>query len=121
MDIENGLPFEKDNVSEIFAHDFLEHIRPEKVLFVLEEIYRVLEPNGVLDFSIPSTDGRGAFEHPDHKSFWNINSWKYFLPEDQHRIVNGYKPQFEGRILDHWTDSINNIIHTKGRVHAIKN
>lgn len=73
-----GLPHDDNSVEMVVANDFLEHIHPEKVIFVIEEIHRVLRPGGTFQHSTPSTDGRGAFQDPTHRSFWNINSWMYF-------------------------------------------
>lgn len=70
-DIErNGLEYFEDNsVDEIRAHDALEHIASDRCIYVMEEIYRVLKPNGILDFFTPSTDGRGAFQDFTHKCY----------------------------------------------------
>jgi len=97
-DIENGLPFEDSTVDEIFAKDFLEHIHPDKVIFVIEEIYRVLKPKGKFESITPSTDGRGAFQDPTHRSFWNINSWLYYT-DDAHRSFYNINAKFEVLML----------------------
>ncbi len=120
LDVREGLPYDDSSIDEVRSHDFIEHIPIGETVFVVEEIYRVLKPNGVFDFFIPSTDGRGAFEHPDHRSFWNINSWKYFWDDDQHRIMNNYNARFIGSLKDVMTDPDNRIIHTVGRLYAVK-
>ena len=48
-DILDGMPFENNSIDEIRAYDFLEHIPIGKVIFVMEEIYRVLKPNGIFE------------------------------------------------------------------------
>lgn len=119
-DIEKGLPYKDNSVDDIRAWDFLEHISNEKKMFVIEEIYRVLKPNGIFEFFIPSTDGRGAFQDPTHKSFWNKNSWLYYY-DDEHRSLYGIKAKFEfGTLNDVVSDNVARIIHTHGIGKAIK-
>ncbi len=120
FDIRKGLPFPDNSIDEVRAYDFLEHIPIGETVFVVEEIYRVLKPNGVFEHFTPSTDGRGAFQDPGHKSFWNINSWMYYSDKNQHRILNGIKARFSGEIRDVMVDEGKRLIHTTGRLYAIK-
>lgn len=105
----NGL-FEANSVDEVNADDFLEHIHQDSVIFVIEEIYRVLKPGGVFKSFTPSTCGRGAFQDPTHRSFWNINSWLYFTGGyDQYFI----KVKFNIlELFDVETDPGRKVIHT---------
>ncbi len=120
-DIEKGLSYADSSVDEIRAHDVLEHINPDKVIFVMSEIHRVLKSDGVLHFFIPSTDGRGAFQDPSHRSFWNINSWLYYVNSDWHALYPTY-PFF--RVVETIHDVCLNeqlrIIHTEGKVQPVK-
>lgn len=117
-DISSGLPYEDNSIEQVRAFDFLEHIAPDKTIFVVEEIWRVLKPDGILEHLTPSTDGRGAFQDPMHRSFWNINSWLYFT-EDAYRALYGIKAKFR---VENLRDVLtgDNIIHTYGVLHAVK-
>ena len=117
--IETGLPFDDDSVDYVFAQDFLEHIPSEYVVSLIEEIYRVLKPDGIFEHLTPSTDGRGAFADPYHRSFWNIASWLYYM-EDEHRKLYGVKAKFEGDLQDHITSDSLHVIHTHGVLKAVK-
>ena len=108
-DVTGGLPFDDNSVDEVVAQDFLEHIPIGKVVPLIEEIYRVLKPNGKFISLTPSTDGRGAFQDPTHCSFWNANSWLYYM-DDAYRDLYGTKAKFSGLIHD--VQSGNNVIHT---------
>lgn len=119
LDITTGLPFPDNSVDRVFAYDILEHIPIGKTVPLIEEIYRVLKPNGVLEHFTPSTDGRGAFQDPDHKSFWNINSWLYFM-DDQSRELYGIKAKFRGENQDYRTNSELGVVHTRGLLYAVK-
>ncbi len=72
------LPFESCSVKRIRAHHALEHVSQTKIILAMNELWRVIEIGGVLDIEIPSTDGRGAFQDPTHRSYWNYNSFLYY-------------------------------------------
>jgi SAM-dependent methyltransferase len=73
----DGIPFPDSSVDIVRAHDVLEHL--PNPLSVMNEIYRVLKPYGLADLRVPSTDGRGAFQDPTHVSYWNQNSFDYYV------------------------------------------
>lgn len=75
-DLTGHWPFNNESVGVIRAHDVIEHL-PD-ALHTMREAYRVLAPGGYLLIQVPSTDGRGAFQDPTHKSFWNENSFLYY-------------------------------------------
>lgn len=120
-DIIDGIPYDSSSVDEIIANDFMEHIPTDKVPFVMKEIHRVLKPTGFFIFSIPSTDGRGAFQDPTHVSFWNINSWLYYCEDIWHDLYPDL-PKFGGleTIHDVVTSQQRRIVHTRGKVWPIK-
>ena len=118
-DLSGGFPFKSDSIDEVRAHDFLEHIPLGKTIGVIEEIFRVLKPDGFFDHSTPSTDGRGAFQDPTHLSFWNINSWIYFCNPAWN--IYDMKARFGViKLEDKVTDESLNIIHTHGLMYAMK-
>lgn len=120
MDILDGLPWKDSTVDVVRAFDFLEHVPIGKTIFVIEEIYRILKPNGMFEHFTPSTDGRGAFQDPTHLSFWNVNSWLYYT-EDSHRNLYGIQAKFSIiRLNDMITDNDKHIIHTYGLMNPIK-
>lgn len=69
-------PWADSSVDEIAAWDILEHLADK--LWVMNEVHRVLKPGGRLDLFVPTTDGRGAFQDPTHRSFWTPNDLFYF-------------------------------------------
>lgn len=75
-DLEGRWPFEDSTVGVIRAVDIFEHLRDP--LHTMRECYRVLAPGGWIFAQVPSTDGRGAFQDPTHRSFWNENSFLYY-------------------------------------------
>jgi hypothetical protein len=69
-------PFADGSVGVVRAFDVLEHLGDP--LHAMRELYRVLAPGGYAFVQVPSTDGRGAFQDPTHRSFWNENSFLYY-------------------------------------------
>jgi len=67
------------SVGLVVAKDCLQYVEDTRGL--MEEIHRVLAPVGMLICETPSTDGRGAFQEPGVKSFWNENSFFYYTKE----------------------------------------
>jgi hypothetical protein len=77
-DLGNGkIPLSDDSCSVIRAYDAIEHIRESYTL--MKEIWRIAEDGCLIDIRVPSTDGRGAFQDQTHVSFWNENSFRYWI------------------------------------------
>jgi SAM-dependent methyltransferase len=70
-------PWDDGTVDEIRANDIFEHL-PDKI-HTMNESWRVLKPGGLLSIRIPTTDGRGAFQDPTHRSFWTPNDLFYYV------------------------------------------
>lgn len=111
-----NLPYEDSTVDEVRAFDYLEHIPIGQTIDQINEIWRVLKPGGTLTHQTPSTEGAGAFQDPHHVSFWNINSWLYYM-NDHYRNLYGIKAKFSGVNEDVWSG---NICHTHGTLTAVK-
>ena len=69
-DLEGPWPFEDNSVGVIRASHVLEHLSDP--IHAMNEAFRCLAGGGFFFIDIPSTDGRGAFQDPTHKSFWKI-------------------------------------------------
>lgn len=85
-DLNGRWPFEDNSVGVIRAHDVFEHL-PNSI-HTMKEAARVLAPGGWLFCSVPSTDGRGAFQDPTHVSFWNQNSFLYYTNQRWARYID---------------------------------
>ena len=76
VDLDGPWPWPESSADEIRAHDAIEHL-PDKI-HTMNEAWRVLTPGGRFDIKVPTTDGRGAFQDPQHCSLWNRNSFYYY-------------------------------------------
>lgn len=120
LDVTEGLPFKNNSVSYVRAFDFFEHIPIGKVVPFIEELYRVMMPDAMLEHFTPSTDGRGAFQDPTHVSFWNINSWLYYVDAGYRRLY-GVKAKFKViEMYNTTTDKLRNVVHVYGKLITIK-
>ena len=110
-DIIDGFSYPDNSVDMVRAYDFLEHIPIGKTIDVINEIWRVLKPEGLFDSLTPSTDGRGAFQDPTHVSFWNQNSWRYYS-DPAHRHLYGIVADFEIEKIEDITIDDPTIVYT---------
>ena len=80
-DLNKGIPL-SDNCCEVVrGHDAIEHMRDG--VKTLKEIWRVCQHGALVDILVPSTDGRGAWQDLTHVSFWNQNSFGYWVNDAQ--------------------------------------
>lgn len=72
MDLQAGrrmLPFPDSSIKSIISHHFFEHVGPGFIPLV-DEIYRVLEPGGILRAITPLFPSWSAVSDPDHKRYF---------------------------------------------------
>jgi SAM-dependent methyltransferase len=85
-DLNEQWPFEDNSVGVIKAYDIFEHLKDS--VYTMKELYRVLVPGGYAFIKVPSTDGRGAFQDPTHKSYWNENSFLYYTNQHWAKYID---------------------------------
>ncbi len=120
-DLNENFPFPDKSVDEVRAHDVIEHLRDR--IHTMNEIWRICKPNAIVNISVPSTDGRGAFQDPTHISFWNINSFKYYCVEfpEYINLCRSYGFQGAFKIISlEQEESLDQVIHVKAILQVIK-
>lgn len=93
-DLERGVPFADDSVDIIFVSHFMEHTKD--LIGVIEECYRVLKQDGVLEMINPWWKSVHAYQNPDHKRLIHPVLWSYWNakgPSFDHEAY-GIKAQF---------------------------
>lgn len=105
------LPFSDDSIDSVSAFDLLEHvIRVENVgkkvkypfINLMDEIFRVLKPDGLFISLTPSFPSPQAFEHPTHVNFISKGTLSYFCGEGSESLkAYGFKGKYR-LIQDHW-------------------
>lgn len=70
------LPFGDESVSEVYASHVMEHLHNFPSL--MNEIHRVLIPNGVVEIKVPVYPSKEAFQDPTHVRFFTDVTMAYF-------------------------------------------
>lgn len=86
-----------DSVGLIRAVDFLEYV-PAKVPLI-NELYRLLAPGGMLLTMTPNSDGRGAHQDPTHVAYYNENSFWYYTDDQYRALVPDLEARFQSSRL----------------------
>jgi ubiquinone/menaquinone biosynthesis C-methylase UbiE len=77
-DILRGLPFSDETVDEVYSENFLEHIPQTEVIWVMNEIWRVMKPGGTMHHLIPEAGTTLFFQDPTHTAHWCFETFTYF-------------------------------------------
>lgn len=87
-DIEKGLPFPDSSVDFIYTSHVLEHIND--LMYVMDEFWRVLKKDGLVEIEVPHYQGGNALRHPDHKRLMHGELWFFWDPKVNQADRNSY-------------------------------
>ena len=94
-DIRNGLPYQDETFKEVIADYILCQIcEPETFKKVLNDIWRVLKPKGILKLKVPDARFPCAFQDPQDCRYFVKETFDYFNKE-HYRFTEfnyGFKP-----------------------------
>lgn len=99
------LPYEDNSVDEIACYEVLEHL--DDLIFAMNEMWRVLKPEGLLKGKVPREGGRGALADPTHKRVFITDTFDYFTgvnrkdgsrPSRPHNADYGIKPWYKIKV-----------------------
>ncbi len=107
------IPIQDCSIDSISAYDVLEHLdrngRNNLFIFYMNELHRILRPNGIAVFIFPYWPKKDAFSDPTHVNFITSRTIDYF--------ENAQLPYYEGistkytilcnsklRIFKYWVD-----------------
>jgi SAM-dependent methyltransferase len=82
-------PFKDNSVDEIHCYHVLEHLH--NTLQTLEEFYRILKPNGILNIRVPHFSSMGAFSDIAHVRPFGYTSFDCFEEETYHHFYTKSK------------------------------
>jgi len=88
-------PLPDESVITATASHVLEHINPHKGVFinVMNEIWRVLKPEGQFAFVVPHGESPGYIQDPTHCNQINETTMHYFDPLSQTNLYQFYRPK----------------------------
>lgn len=85
FDIERGIPFPSNQFDLVHSSHTLEHIDPKKLVYILEEIYRVTKPKGKIFINLPHFSSLAAASNPTHlRQGFSTQLFQYFLSEKEY-------------------------------------
>jgi len=124
-------PWADSSVDEIYSRDCFEHLYPlgkaegqMNIVAIMKETYRVLKHGGKLWLIVPSTDGRGAWQDPTHVTYWNTNTFFYYVPSLPHCELYDFGPKFsfdeDGSQMRQTKPDITNAVWVEFIARAIK-
>ncbi len=82
--VNEPLPAADASIDYVFSEDFLEHLSPDRRIWVMNEIHRVLVPCGIMEHYVPNAGSRNDYGSPSHLSHWNLQTFEHF-DVDSHR------------------------------------
>lgn len=91
-DVEKGLPFCDNCIDFIYASHLMEHIND--LAFLMDEIWRVLKREGILELICPRWNSKMAYFDPTHKRFIHPFLWNWWDPKHNDPRQYGFKAQF---------------------------
>lgn len=83
------LPFKDNSIDEIACFEVLEHL--SDLIFTMNEMWRVLKPEGTLKGKVPGT-WSGAIADPTHKRIFVPESFDYFTGVNRHHPFRPKRP-----------------------------
>lgn len=100
------LPFEDNFFDSVSAFDVIEHIPRQSIDYgarttrqpfieLMDEIHRVLKPNGMFYAFTPAYPAPEAFQDPTHVNFITDTTHTYFCGKDGYARNYGFKGDFD--------------------------
>ena len=77
--VEKDIDITANSVDEIRACHILEHIQPANKVKVMRFFYDLLKPGGFIKIEVPCFPCPASVQDPTHISFWNKESFYYFI------------------------------------------
>jgi len=99
------IPWPDDSFDSVSAYDFLEHVprvlptadgQATRFPFVelMNEIWRVLKPDGLFYASTPVYPGKAAFQDPTHVNIMTVDTHHYFVQPQRLAAMYGFNGDF---------------------------
>ena len=85
------LPFEDNTFDEILCQDVLEHV---EYIPVLQDLHRILKPDGEITIQVPHFTSRNNFIDPTHKKRFSINTFDFFANGTHRQKYRSYYFKF---------------------------
>ena len=84
-------PLDDESCLTIVGSHIVEHIKPWLMIDFMNELWRLLKPDGQLAFSMPYGVSYGYVQDPTHCNAVNEATWQYFDPDKP--LYQIYRPK----------------------------
>lgn len=102
------IPWPDDSFESVSAYDFFEHVprvlpTPDGLgtrfpfVELMNEIWRVLKPGGMLYACTPVYPSKAAFQDPTHVNIMTVDTHSYFARPERMAAAYGFKGDFAAR------------------------
>jgi len=81
-------PFESSSVDKVYLDNVLEHL--DEPMRVMEEVYRIVKPAGMVKVIVPYFRSKWAFIDPTHRHYFTVDSFAYYDPRNEICIRYAY-------------------------------
>jgi SAM-dependent methyltransferase len=103
-------PIPDESCLIVLMSHMMEHMCPKKVFGIMNELWRIVKPDGQLWLSMPYAHSHGFWQDPTHCHSWNETTAVYFDPHP--KIFSGerslyydiYKPKPWQIIQNDWNE-----------------
>jgi len=87
-------PFEDDTFAEIRGYHIIEHIKPWFTIDFMDELWRIMEPNGLLVLDMPYAGTNSFWQDPTHINGCIELTFTYFDPRKDMYSIYTPKPWY---------------------------
>ena len=98
----HGLPFCDNSASIIKVADVLDHISPSDIVFVMNELWRVLSPEGFMYGSVGLAGTKTHYKDPTHHSFFVEQTFDYFTGTGEVKPERPAHPRYADYGIKPW-------------------
>src|SRR3990172_1445653 len=95
-------PFATNTFTRILMSHVMEHLKPWLVVDIMNEMWRVMKPDGVLMIATPYAGSFGFWQDPTHTKGWIEATPSYFDPDHASGLYNIYKPKPWQIVVNSW-------------------
>ncbi len=82
-------PFASECADEVILSHVLEHFTIEEIHSILDEVYRILQVQGVVTISVPHSFSPASNSDPTHKTRFTFGTWYHFEKGHAFNYYNG--------------------------------
>ena len=88
------IPLPDESCETVYSSHMVEHLTKDVAVELFGEIWRVLVVGGTMEITVPYALSNGAFQDPDHRSYWTIESFLYHTPHFAY-LGRSYEQRFQ--------------------------